>query len=209
MDLHKILKNSYSDRDKQKTALSKYGYKFDSMLSNSNQQIYYNPREKKLLNTVTGTHNARDWGTDAYLAMGKLKDTNRYKEADRTLKEAKKKYNVNSATVAGSSLGGAIAGYIGSKNDQVLTLNKGATIGAKVRGNEQAYRTAGDVVSIANIGSKHMTTLPNKNGGIIDNIKNSVAIGSEVHPFIGAVHGIRTALQAHSIDSIRGSGIRV
>jgi hypothetical protein len=40
--------------------------------------------------TVAGTHNISDWWTDLYLAAGKLKSTNRYKEADKVLKEAKK-----------------------------------------------------------------------------------------------------------------------
>ena len=40
----------------------------------------------------------------------------------------------------GHSLGGTIAGYIGGKGDTVKTLDKGATIGQKVRSNEKAYR---------------------------------------------------------------------
>jgi hypothetical protein len=58
-----------------------------------------------------------DVGTDMYLAMGKLKDTSRYKEAGKTLDNAKHKYGVDSATVTGHSLGGAIAQYMNSKND--------------------------------------------------------------------------------------------
>ena len=209
MDLHEILKTSYANKDKQKKALSKHGYKFDSILSNHNQQIYYNPNDKKILNLVAGTHNLSDVGTDAYLAVGKLKDTNRYKEADRILKEAKKKYQPSKTIVAGQSLGGAIAGYISSGNDEVYTLNKGATIGQKVRANEHAYRTSGDLISLANANSKHMKTLENENGGIVDNIKKSVAVGGATHPFVGVAYGIRNALNAHSTESIRNSGIKI
>jgi hypothetical protein len=62
------------------------------MLSNHNQQVWCHPKEKKLLYNVAGTHNLNDVGTDAFLAMGKLKDTSRYKQAGRTLEEAKQIY---------------------------------------------------------------------------------------------------------------------
>jgi hypothetical protein len=48
------------------------------MLSNHNQKVYYNPTERKLLYNVSGTHNISDIGTDIYLALGGLKNTNRY-----------------------------------------------------------------------------------------------------------------------------------
>ena len=38
----------------------------------------------------------------------------RYKQAHNTIIDAKKKYNVNSATLAGHSLGGSIVSYAGS-----------------------------------------------------------------------------------------------
>jgi len=209
MDLHEILKTSYADRDKQKNALSKYGFKYDSILSNSDNAVFYNPNERKLLHTIAGTKRLSDVGVDAYLAVGKLKDTNRYKDSHRILREAKKKYGVDNATVAGTSLGGAIAGYVSSGNDKVYTLNKGATIGQKVRSNEQAYRTSGDIISLANANSKHMKTLNNENGNLMNNIKKSVAIGTATHPLVGVAHGIRQALRAHSTDSIRNSNIRI
>lgn len=184
------LKASYNSPHEQMTSLSRYGYDRDKELSNHNQQAYYNKTTKKLLYSVSGTHNLHDWGTNAYLAVGKIKDTNRYKSADEGLKKAKQKYGVDNATIYGHSLGGTIAGYIGSKNDTVKTLDKGATIGQKVRSNEKAYRTALDPVSLLNIGSKHMTTLPNRNKKII----------TGVLPVDAVVNGIR----AHNVDSIKG-----
>jgi len=86
LNLHDVLNNSYASRDKQKGAFKNQGYVFDSDLSDVNQQIYYNPREKKLLYSVKGTNplSLKDLGTDAYLALGKLKDTIRYKEAEKS-----------------------------------------------------------------------------------------------------------------------------
>jgi hypothetical protein len=179
--LYEALKSSYNPK---KNNLGKNGYALDSGLSNGNQQVYYNKDKKKLLYTVTGTHNLKDWATDAYLAFGGLKNTNRYKEADKTLKLAKEKYNPLNTTVAGHSLGGSIAQYIGSKNDKILTLDKGATIGQKTRKNENAFRSAGDAVSLLNSNATRMKTFENPNfrTGIlpldilqahnVDNIKN-------------------------------------
>ena len=77
LSLYDTLKNSYSKDPKQ----NMNGYKIDKELSNHNQQVYYNPKHKKLVVSVAGTHNLKDWGTDIFLGAGKLKNTNRYKEA--------------------------------------------------------------------------------------------------------------------------------
>jgi len=163
VNLYDTLKSSYGDK-KARQQLANAGYKYDSMLSNHNQQVWYNPNDKKLLYNIAGTHNIKDWGTDLYLALGKLKDTNRYKEAKQTLENAKLKYGNDITTnITGHSLGGAIAQYVGDKNDKVYTLNKGATIGQKTRNNETAFRTSGDAVRVLSSNANRMTTLENRN----------------------------------------------
>jgi hypothetical protein len=188
-NLYDVVKASYQNAHQQSTSLGKYGYVRDDALSNDNQQAYFNADKKKLIYSVTGTHKLKDWGTNAYLAAGHLKDTNRYKSADETLKKAKVKYGVNEASIYGHSLGGAISGYISGKSDKVHTLDKGATVGQKVRNNEKAYRTAFDPVSILNANSKNMTTLPNKNKKFT----------SGIIPLDAVVNGLR----AHNVDSIK------
>ena len=163
IDLHEALKYSYADKNKQMNAFKQQGYNYDSMLSNHNQQVYYNPNEKNLIVNVAGTHNLSDVGTDVYLAMGKLKDTNRYKEANNIFKQAKQKYQPTNTKVFGNSLGGTIAGYIAGRNDKVYTHNKGATIGQKMRSNETHYRTKGDLVSVFNAFSTRTKNLSNPN----------------------------------------------
>ena len=162
INLYNALKNSYSDRNKQKSAFVKEGYVYDSDLSDNEKQVYFNPKDKKLLYTVKGTNpfNLRDIGTDIYLAFGHLKDTNRYKEAQSTFNKAKLKYKPKESVLAGHSLGGMVQ-YIAGKNDKVYTLDKGATIGQKTRSNENAFRTEGDLVSIFNANSTRMKTLKN------------------------------------------------
>jgi len=187
INFYNAVKNSYSDRNNQKKAFVKEGYVFDSDLSDNEKQVYFNPSDKKLLYTVKGTNpfNLRDLGTDAYLAFGRLKDTNRFKEAQSTFNKAKQKYNPKETVLAAHSLGGTISQYIAGKDDKVYTLDKGSTIGQKTRSNETAFRVQGDAVSALNANSTRMKTLrnPNWKTGIIpldayiahdvDNIKDS------------------------------------
>ena len=144
IQLHTVLKNSYAT----KKAKNMHGYQLDNELSDHNQSVYYHPENRKLLYSVTGTHNLRDVGTDLYLLGGHLKNTTRYKKADEKLRQAKEKYGVDHATVTGHSLGGSIAGYIAGDNDHVMTLDKGATIGQKIKKNETAFRTKGDFINV-------------------------------------------------------------
>ena len=187
LSLHKVLKNSYDTKNKQKNAFKNDGFVYDSDLSNHEHQVYYNPKEKKMLYSVKGTNlfSPKDIGTDIYLASGHLKDTSRFREEKNNLEKAKKRYNPTNTTIAGHSLGATLSQYIAGKNDKVFTLNKGATIRQKTRSNETAFRTQGDLVSALNANSKRMTTLKNpywKTGIIpldiyfshdVDNIKGS------------------------------------
>jgi hypothetical protein len=157
LSLHDALKSSYQSPQKQSDALGKYGYQRDKDLSNHNQQVYYNKGTNKMLYTIAGTHNLRDWGTDAYLAAGRLKDTNRYKEADNILKRAQDKYKGAKTSIAGHSLGGTIAQYLHNRADKTLSLDAGYTVGQKTRG--QHFRAAGDVVSLLGSMGKHTTTV--------------------------------------------------
>jgi len=161
VQLYDAIKASYKPKDK----LGKKGqYVKDKALSNDNEQVYYNKKKKKLLFTVSGTHNLKDWGTDAYLAMGHLKDTSRYKEAERVLQQAKEKYHPRKTIGSGHSLGGSIISYL--PVDKSTTLDKGATLFQPTQKNEKAYRTKGDVVSMFGTGIKTLKN-PNIQTGIL------------------------------------------
>ncbi len=190
--LYKSLKLSYGSKNTQQKEMKREGYQFDSMLSNGNQQVYFNPSNKKLLVSIAGTHNLRDIGTDIYLGMGHLKDTNRYKEADRVLHQAKTKYGVSSASVVGHSLGSSIGAYVSSANDKFTGLDGGYTIGQKTRsynGNHENYRTQGDLVSIMGANATNMKTIKNPN------VKTGVVI--------------MDALRAHNVENIKNTKINV
>lgn len=186
VDFYDILKSSYGNEQSINNIKNK-GYKYDSMLSNNNVKVFHNPQQNKLLVGVAGTHNLSDALTDVNLAVGNLKNTDRYKEARDIYNRAKTKYNPNKTVVAGHSLGGAIAQYVANKNDKVYTLDKGATIGQKTRKNETAYRTSGDVVSLLNANSTRMKTLNNPN-----TLTGFLAVD---------------ALNAHNVNNIKDSKI--
>lgn len=116
MSIYDALKASYGKK-KNENNLMEQGYRIDRSLSNHNQQVYHNANQNKMLFTVSGTHNLKDVGTDLWLMGGNLKGTNRYKQAKRTLDQAKQKYNGAQTTIAGHSLGGSITNYLGNKND--------------------------------------------------------------------------------------------
>ena len=191
LKLHKVLKLSYDNNEQHQQNMKKNGYAYDSMLSNKNEKVYYNPTQNKLLVSVAGTDkfSPQDIITDVYLGLGKLQDTSRYKHAHQTIRDAKKKYNVNNATLAGHSLGGSIVSYAGSKGDKIYTLDKGATIGTKTRSRERAYRSTGDAVSALAANAKNMTTLGSNNY-----LKDGVVMG---------------ALKAHNVSNIKQNKIYI
>ena len=164
----------------------------DEQLSNKHYQTYYDPKDKKkLLFNVTGTRaTASDWLNNINLGLGiGFKESKRYKEAHHALREAKKKYNVENATVTGHSKGGRIANDISSKGDSVLTLDAAQTLGKKSQYGSKNYRTNGDIVSLFGA-NKHNT----------NNLKNP-------HKETGNI--IYDTLQSHNIKNIQNDKIFV
>ena len=137
--------------------------------------------------------------------VGGFKDTDRYKQADETLKAAKAKYAPAETAITGHSLGGRIVQDIAKSGDKVFALDPGQTIGQNVKGgpNRQIYRSAGDVVSLASAASPNIRTLENPHTRqIIPALfsKNPTAIG---------VAGAIDAYNAHNIENIKSSNIFV
>lgn len=193
LTLAKSIKISYMDNnDKKKRALKKYGYRLDEDLSNHNQTIGYNPTQKKLLQSTAGSHNLKDWGLDgnASILFGRLgkgyKNTTRYKEAERTLYNAREKYKDRSSTVlTGHSQGGTVTSYLPMDNTtKGFALNAGFTIGQKVtnrNGKLKHYRLLGDPVSILSSGSKNQNTLYGDNITPLDFIRKPFQSALDIH----------------------------
>ena len=202
--LYNVLKSGYDTKEKQSKKLKEDGYIRDDSLSSHNHQAYYNPDKKKLIFNVTGSHNISDFITDGYLAVGKLKNSSRYKESDKIFNKAKEKYKPVDTVVTGHSLGSSIGAGIASKNDKLYTLDGGYTIGQKTRTNNNAYRSAGDVVSLLGANAKNMTTLKNNKNhqGLIAGALTG-GIGGAI------VGGVKDLLHAHDVDNIKNEKIFV
>jgi len=135
--------------------------------------------------------------------VGGYRDTTRYKEADETLKKAKAKYAPADVSITGHSLGGRIIQDIAKKSDKVFALDPGQTIGQKVKGNQNIYRSAGDIVSLASAGSKNIKTLPNPHvrkiiPALLTGNPNTIGIATAID-----------AYHAHDIKNIKDSDIFV
>lgn len=193
LKLYDVLKNSYNPNPH---AFEKQGYQYDASLSNRNQQVYHNPNDNKLLISYTGTHNLSDWGTNLALVTGHLKDTKRYKEADKTYHLAKQKYAGADTIIAGHSLGSQLASSVAHKNDKVYTLDKANLPFQGIKSNETAFRTAGDPVSIFGAGSKRMTTLPAQSS-------LSFLLPTSV------TKSVKNALESHKLDQIKNQQIYI
>jgi len=174
--LYDVLSNGYKDKKKKSKNLN--GYVMDEQLSNKHYQTYYDPKDKKLLFNVTGTRpTASDWLNNINLGLGiGFKESKRYKESHKALRDAKQKYNAQNAVVTAHSKGGLIANYISSKGDNVVTLDAAQTIGNKSQSGSKNYRTNGDIVSLLGANKHNTINLKNPNkqtGNIVHDVLNA------------------------------------
>lgn len=137
--------------------------------------------------------------------LGGFKDTDRYKQADETLKAAKAKYAPAETAITGHSLGGRIVQDIAKSSDKVYALDAGSTIGQSVKGgpNRNIFRTAGDVVSGTTAWNPAVKTLANPHTSTI----LPALLSGDVKKV--ALAGAIDAYNAHNIDNIKGSKIFV
>jgi hypothetical protein len=137
--------------------------------------------------------------------FGGFKDTDRYKQADETLKKAKAKYAPADVSITGHSLGARIIQDIAKKDDKVYALDAGSTIGQKVKSgpNRNIYRTAGDIVSGTTAWNPAVKTLANPHTS-----KILPALFSK-DPRQIALAGAIDSFNAHSIENIKDSDIFV
>jgi hypothetical protein len=92
---------------------------------------------------------------------------------------------------------------IAKKSDKVFALDPGQTIGQKVKGNQNIYRSAGDVVSLASAGSKNIKTLTkstrqDNHPALIKGNPTQIGIAAAID-----------AYHAHDIENIKDSDIFV
>jgi hypothetical protein len=152
LKLYKALKIAYmrGNQKRQRKILKRYGYRLDTDLSNPRETLVaYNPFDKKVLFVSNGTdkRSEKDLITDVGLAIGGLKQSERFMDTKDILTKAKDKYKGSKFVLAGSSLGGSLVNSVASPTDKVLTYNTAYLPRSKAQPNVKNYRTSGDVVS--------------------------------------------------------------
>ena len=117
-----VLKSSYNDQPNP-NQFKDQGFILDQELSTRNNQVYVNPKRKKLLFVTAGTRLKE--GSDVYHdAMSVLGvKTSRYTDAKNILEKARKKHDIKRAHLVGHSLGFMVSNAIAEPQDEVLGYN--------------------------------------------------------------------------------------
>ena len=155
-----LIQASYSRNTPAKEIGNKYGMRLDSSLSNAEQKVYVDRRNRPTI-AYTGSRKVGDWMTNALLATGLQGLSSRFRGAKDLAEKVRAKYN-KPLTIIGHSLGGSLAEYAGGKGDKIVTLDKGvglSGIGKTIGKNQTDIRTSNDPVSVLsntqrNIGKK-------------------------------------------------------
>jgi len=155
LNLYDGLAASYKSNEEADEIMKKYGYEINSSLSDPETKVYYQPKTKDLLVSFRGTKNLlNDIPTDAALAFGQIRNTDRFKRSNDTYKKAKDYYDESTTHLIGHSLGGGLASSIGRPEDKIITYNKGHGLfdpATKNKTNETHYRTPTDLVSFLSV----------------------------------------------------------
>jgi hypothetical protein len=118
--------------------------------NNAEHGVWINNKLKEIKVAFRGTDNLKDLGTDAYLALGKLKNTDRYKKEDNLIQQLKRMYPNYKITLTGHSLSASIASELSKKyNLEGSGFNAGFGISGNINNpNFTHYRTSTDPISI-------------------------------------------------------------
>jgi pimeloyl-ACP methyl ester carboxylesterase len=184
--LYKALRIGYLNNErKQAKRLKAFGYVLDNSLTTNRHLVAYNPTSKKVIFVSRGTDvfSPQDLATDTGgIGLNRLQNTMRYKQDFTAYTKAKEKYQAP-ITLVGHSLGGAIVSNLAQAGDRAITYNA-ANLYQKRKPNVYAYRTAGDLISLGQIGGR--------------TLENTGTFTERLNP-----------LQAHNLSNIRDAPIFV
>jgi hypothetical protein len=141
-----LIDASYQGTNDGANTAAKQGFTMDRDLSNRKQKVYLDANKNPHV-VFTGTRTLGDVVTDAALAVGLGRFTQRFQDSKKIVKKVKEKYG-REVTASGHSLGGSLAEYSGAK--KVITLDKGVglgDIGRRIKKNQTDIRTTTDPVS--------------------------------------------------------------
>jgi len=144
------------------------GAGYDPALSTDEVAVYRPAGRARPLVAFRGSANLADAKTDGYLALGKLRDTDRWK---RTAAHAQRVRDaLGSFDVTGHSLGGTLAQHVHddmkAPESQLVAFNPGATVLGTIPGlGGRVYSTHGDAVSaLSHVTHKDVRVLKGEGG---------------------------------------------
>jgi hypothetical protein len=146
-----LLEASYQRNGPARDIGNKYKMKLDDQLSNAEHKVYVDENNNPTV-TFTGSRKASDWSTNLLLATGLQRYSTRFRDSKKLMEDVRKKYN-KPAVITGHSLGGALAEYVGGKDDKIITIDKGVGItgiGKTIPKNQTDIRASNDIVSLIN-----------------------------------------------------------
>ena len=149
-EFKKIIKSTYNPNEKVE------GWEVDKDLSTKTSRVFKKKGENKVVVSHRGTKGFLDWANNGVFAIGGetlYRLTPRYKEAQRVQKLAEKKYGKDyKISTIGHSQGGLQAQMLGTRSNEIITLNKATRpldliSASSQKKNQYDYSTTGDVVS--------------------------------------------------------------
>ena len=151
--LKNALKNSYG-KSKKKQGFD--GYEPVSNLTDTEAQVYFNPKTNHAIVSHRGTQGIGDAFQDVAYGLTGYKGR-RFKKAERVQKEAERKYGSQNVSTVGHSLGSLISSDVGRNSKEIINYNKPVVPFGKKRENEYVVKTANDPFSFFNKPSKSDT----------------------------------------------------
>lgn len=169
---------SYKGKDERKDNVA--GYTYDKDLSTKKTLVYNNGKDTRVVHRGTDPKNIGDLASDALLSFGLLNKytSKRIRNAEDVTKKAKEKYNTNTVSHTGHSLGGTVGATIQKKDEKGEYYNPGTTplslLSTKKNKNTTNYTTGVDPISVSTLLGRNKTKLvkPTKlNVHSLDNFK--------------------------------------
>jgi len=141
--LKKALENSYGKSSKKEGF---DGYEPVNRLTDSEAQVYHNPKTKHTIVAHRGTQGIRDVFTDLTYATTGYKGK-RFKKAERIQKEAERQFGSQNVSTVGHSLGSLLSSEVGRNSKEIINYNKPITPFGRRRENEYVVKTSNDPFS--------------------------------------------------------------
>lgn len=163
-ELKKLIDASYRGNNGAERSTRHTGFKLDRNLSDREQKVFTDAAGKPYV-VFAGSRKTSDWLlSNTALALGYEKLAPRFIKSRGVIDDVAKKYG-QKITVAGHSLGGALASSVGQsrKVDRIVSVDKGVGLGGLFKPQskkETSIRGATDIVSLGSLtqrGGRHIT----------------------------------------------------